>query len=308
MHRRNLLKSAASVAAAAGTFSVATAAEKPPVTNSSSWAGMSFVQTRDGTRLFWKEWGEGEPLLFFNSLGLSSQMWDYQLPVFAEAGFRCVAFDRRGPGRSDIPAKGYDYDTLADDAATVINALKLNGLTLVGHSMGCSEIVRYLTRHGGARVRRIVLLSPTTPFLLKTADNPSGIPEAGFEALRTQWKKDFPKWISDNTDPFFTPQTSPALMQWGKSQLMKMSLPVQLACNIALTRTDFRAELKKISVPALIVHGDKDASAPLTLTGKPTAALIPNCQLKIYEGAPHGLMYTHAEKLHADMLQFMQTT
>jgi pimeloyl-ACP methyl ester carboxylesterase len=136
-----------------------------------------FIEAQDGTRLYWTQWGAGRPILFLNSAGVSTQMWDYQMVEFADQGYRCIAFDRRGHGRSDRPLGGYDYDTFADDVASVISALDLRDLTLVGHSMAGGEIVRYLTRHGSARVARIVLLAPTTPYLMKTADNPNGVPD-----------------------------------------------------------------------------------------------------------------------------------
>ena len=267
-----------------------------------------FIEAHDGTRLYWTQWGVGRPILFLNSAGVSTQMWDYQMVEFADQGYRCIAFDRRGHGRSDRPFGGYEYDTFADDVASVISALDLRDLTLVGHSMAGGEIVRYLTRHGSARVARIVLLAPTTPYLMKTADNPNGVPQSTFEAVRASWRRDFPKWVADNTAPFFVPETSPAMMQTFAALLMQCPVQVAIACNKALTTTDFRADLAKISVPAMVVHGDRDASAPLVLTGKPTADLIPGCRFKVYQGAPHGLMYTHMEMLNTDILQFIRET
>jgi pimeloyl-ACP methyl ester carboxylesterase len=266
----------------------------------------SYIETRDGVRLYRREWGTGTPVLFVHSWAVSSRLWDYQFAALGDAGVRCLAYDRRGHGRSDEPAGGYDFDTLADDLADVIEALDVDNLTLVGHSMGPGEIVRYLTRHGDAKVKRLVFLAPALPFLKQTPDNPGGIPEEMLEALRGAWRQDFPKWIVDNTPPFFTPETSPEMMRWGAEMLLKTSLPVAIACNRAVTDTDFRAELKQISRPTLLIHGDKDASAPLALTGEPAAALIPGCEFKVYEGAPHGLMFTHAERLNADLLAFIR--
>jgi non-heme chloroperoxidase len=267
-----------------------------------------FVEAHDGTRLYCAQWGSGRPILFLNSAGMTTQMWDYQVVAFADQGHHCITFDRRGHGRSDLALGGYDYDTFADDVAAVISALDLRDLTIVGHSMAGGEIARYLTRHGSARVARIVLLAPTTPYVMQTADNPSGVPQSTFEALRASWRKDFPKWVADNTAPFFVPETSPAMMQALAAQMMHCSVPVAIACNKALTTTDFRPDLAKVSVPALVIHGDKDASAPLALTGKRTAELIPGCRFKVYQGAPHGLMFTHMEMLNADILQFIRET
>jgi non-heme chloroperoxidase len=190
--------------------------------------------------------------------------------------------------------------------ARVIEERDLADLTLIGHSMGCNEIARYLTRYGSGRVARAVLLAPTLPFVLKTADNPNGIPREMFDAVRAEWKKDFPRWVTDNAPPFFVPETSPAMMEVGIRLLTEIALPVALACNLSLITTDFRAELPRIDVPVLLLHGDKDVSAPLALTGVPTATLLKRCTLKVYEGAPHGLMYTHMDRVHADVLEFLK--
>ncbi len=265
----------------------------------------SFIHRKDGTALFYKDWGTGTPVVFVNSAGLHCDMWAYQMVPLTARGMRCVAFDRRGHGRSSDPGRGYDFDTLADDLAAVIEALNLRNVTLVGHSMGCSEIARYLTRHGRARVARVVMLAPMTPFLLRTADNPQGVDPALFQALRAQWLQDFPKWIADNTRPFFVAGTSPEMQRWGASMLLSTSLQAQIECNIATTETDFREELKRISVPVLVIHGTRDVSAPFPLTGQRTAALIPGCELKVYEEAPHGLFITHMERVNDDLLRFM---
>src|SRR5262249_36363812 len=155
--------------------------------------------------------------------------------------------------------------------AQVIDAHDLTRVTLVGHSMGGAEIVRYLKRHGGTRVARIVLLASTTPCLQQSADNPDGVPPQAFEAVRAQWRQDFPKWIADNTRPFFVADTSEAMMRWGTDMILRTSLPVAIECNRSLAAADFRAEMRAISTPALVLHGDADASAPLPLTGAKSA-------------------------------------
>jgi non-heme chloroperoxidase len=264
---------------------------------------MPFITAKDGAHLYWHEWGAGAPILFLNSLGCGSRMWDYQIAAFADEGFHCIGFDRRGHGRSDQPAHGYDVDGFADDVATLVDDLDLSGLTLIAHSMAGGEAVRYLTRHGSKRVARLILLAPTTPMLLKTDDNPNGAPIEGFEALWTQWRRDYPKWIADNVAPFFIPETSPAMMAWG-ANLLQSSLPIVLACSRAMVEADFRAEMRRIDVPTLIIHGDRDRSMPFELTAKPSAALIPDCRLLVYPGAPHGLMFTHMDQLNADILRF----
>jgi non-heme chloroperoxidase len=268
---------------------------------------MPFIAAKDGAQLYWRDWGKGAPILFLSGLGCGGQMWDYQMAALAEQGFRCIGFDRRGHGRSDQPASGYDYDTFADDIAGLIEDLGVTNITLVAHSMAGGEVVRYLTRHGSSRVARAVLLAPTTPMLLQTEDNPRGAPRAAFEALWAQWKQDYPKWVADNLAPFFIPETSPAMMRWGAT-LLQVSVPVALACSRMMVEADLRAEMRRIEVPTLLIHGDRDRSTPIELTGKPSADLIPGCRLLVYEGAPHGLMFTHMDRLHADILQFVRET
>jgi non-heme chloroperoxidase len=268
---------------------------------------MPFIAAPDGTQLYWREWGQGKPLLFLNGLGCSSDMWDYQITAFAEEGYRCIGFDRRGHGRSDRPAHGYHFDSFADDIAALIEELDLTGLTLVTHSMGGGEAVRYVSRYGSAHVARMVLLGTTTPKLLQTDDNPSGSPREAFEALWLQWKRDYPQWVAESTPPFFVPETSRAMMDWVGS-VLQAPVPIALACSRALAAEDFRADMRRIDVPTLIIHGDRDCSAPLALTARPSAALVPNSRLRVYPGAPHGLMYTHMDRLHADLLEFLRET
>jgi len=267
----------------------------------------AFVTADDGTQLYCKDWGEGRPVVFISSWSANADMWQYQMTPMTAAGFRCVAYDRRGHGRSGQPSTGYDCNTLADDLAAVIDDRDLRGATLVGHSMAAGEIVRYLSRHGSDRVARIVLIAPTTPFILQTPDNPDGVPNAMFERTRAQIAADLPGWLADNADPFFVPETSPAMKAWVLSLSLQCSLVAALGCNHSFCETDFRAELPKISVPTLVIHGDKDASTPLELTGRKTAKLIPGAELKIYQGAPHGLMFTHMERLNRDLIAFARS-
>jgi pimeloyl-ACP methyl ester carboxylesterase len=231
-------------------------------------------------------------------------MWQYQMAPLS-SGARCIAYDRRGHGRSSQPGHGYDYDTLADDLAAVIERLDLKDAVLVGHSMGAGEIVRYLTRHGAGRVSRIVLVAPVTPFLLQTADNPNGVPAAAFQSFRAAWCQDFPKWLSDNSGSFFVDETSQALRQWLMSMPAQCALKAVIECNKAFSETDFREELPRVGILTLIIQGDKDASAPLDLTGRRTAQLIPRAELRVYEGAPHGLFVTHMARLNADLAAFI---
>jgi len=302
MHRRQVLKSAA--ASAAGL-----AAAGGEAVRAGNILQAPSVRTRDWTTIFYKEWGTGKPVVFVHGWALNSDMWQYQMTFLAAQNLRCVAYDRRGHGRSGQPGRGYDYDTLADDLAALIGHLDLREVTLVGHSMGGGEIVRYLSRHGAGRVARAVLLAATLPFPLKTADNPDGVEEARFEDLRAALGKDAPHWFASGAPGFFGAglpggSVSPEMSQWGVNLCLQTSLKAMIDCNRALAGTDFRGELRKITVPTLVIHGDSDQSAPLDLTGRKTARLIPGSQLKVYEGAPHGLFITHMERLNGDLLAF----
>lgn len=266
-----------------------------------------FVQGADGVELFYRDWGAGRPVVFVASWSLPSDSWGYQMLALLEADYRTVAFDRRGHGRSTDPGRGYDFDTLADDIASVLDSLDLRDAVLVGHSMGCNEIVRYLTRHGSARVAGAVLLGTMTPFVLKTQDNPDGIDAGFFETFREQLMRDFPQWIADNMVPFVHPDTPAGMKNWVRQMALGASLQALAECNRALVHTDFRQELARIDVPTLLIAGENDASAPLELTARPTARLIPNATLRVYDGAPHGMFITDMVRVKRDLLEFVGT-
>lgn len=293
MHRRNLL-----LALTAGT--IATTLTAPAPVKAAAKSAPAHVTAQDGTRLFVRRWGQGRPIVFTHSWALDSSMWGRMFLDLAERGFECIGFDRRGHGRSDAPASGYDMDTLADDLATVIGDRR--DVILVGHSMGAAEILRYIQRHSTARIAKIVLLAPVTPFLLKTADNAFGAPEAFFEGIRTEWRRDFPRWIEANKAPFFTPETSVETMNWMAAMMLNTWLPAAIECNRALIGTDLRPALGKIDKPVLVIHGTKDASAPIEITGRPTTDGIRGAKFNIYEDAPHGLFITHHDRVRDDML------
>lgn len=263
------------------------------------------VNAPDGTPLFLRDWGEGHPVVFAASWALNSLMWQYQMAALTNAKLRCVAYDRRGHGRSGDPGGRYNFNTLADDLARVVESLDLTNVTLVGHSLGCCEIARYLTRHGADRIDRIVFLAPATPMLQKAPDNPDGIEPAIFEAVRALWRQDFPKWLADNARPFVMPDTCQAAIDWFIAQMRETSLQAIIELNRELTEADFRPELRDIVLPALILHGTNDVSAPISLTGRRCAQLMRNSELKIYEGAPHGLFMTHSEQVNSDLLKFI---
>lgn len=273
-----------------------------------SEAGRGNAPVPERARLFIRDWGEGEPVVFLHGWALASDMWAYQMTPMTTDGFRCVAYDRRGHGRSSDPGRGYDFDTLADDLETVLASLNLYGVTLVGHSIASGEMVRYLTRYGSRRIARLVFLAPAaTPGLAKSPDNPNGIdPEIFDEIRRNRLAQDFPKWIDDNAAPFFTPDTSPGVVDWTRRMMLQTSLLAVIECNRAMTEANFREELRRIDAPALVIHGTKDASAPIELTGAPTAALIPGAALALYQDAPHGLYYTHRARIVEDITRFIR--
>ncbi len=298
MHRRDLLISSL----AAGTAIAAADTTRPAL---AATARTPTIRAKDGTFLFHRDWGEGRPVVFAASWALSSEMWAYQVAHLSDAGFRCIAYDRRGHGRSDVPSTGYDLDTLADDLAAVIDATGASQVDLVTHSMGGPEAIRYLARHGTAKVRRVAMLAPAGPCLIAGPDNPYGAPRAAFESRVQEWRADFPKWVRDNQKPFFTPQTSQAMQEWLVGQLLSTPAPVAIATFRALFQADVRPDLAKIDRPTLILHGDKDASAPLEITGRRVAAGIRGAELKVYPGAPHGLFVTHLDQVNRDLEAFL---
>lgn len=291
------------VFAGIGVAAAAGAVYSPATTRAA--AVVAQITGTDGVRLFHRDWGQGRPVVFLSGWALPSDCWCYQMAALSEQGFRTIAYDRRGHGRSDDHGRNYDYDTLADDLAAVLDSLDLAGVTLVAHSMAGGEAVRYLTRHGRkARVARVLFLAPTLPFLLKTADNPEGIDRQMFERLRHVWRHDYATWLADNARPFFMPDTPEPMLEWGRALMLQCSMRAVIECNKTMVETDFRAELQTLSVPSLIIQGDRDASAPLPLTGVRTAGLIPGGKIRIYEGAPHGLFLTHADRFNADLVAF----
>jgi pimeloyl-ACP methyl ester carboxylesterase len=277
------------------------------VTREAHIQGPNTIMTAQGAALFYRDWGAGDPILFLAGWALGSDMWAYQMEPLSRQGFRCVAYDRRAHGRSSDPGQGFDYGTLADDLADVIEALGLENVTLVGHSFASGEIVRYLTRHGSRRVAGVVLVAPAAiPYLLQTDDNPTGVPEAVLAQARNAFLGDFAGWAEANAEPYFGPGTSRAMVEWTIRMMTQTSLQAAGELNRVLVETDFRPELESLNLPVLILHGDCDASAPLEVTGRPAAALIPGARLAIYEGGPHGLYFTHKDRLNKDLVSFIR--
>jgi pimeloyl-ACP methyl ester carboxylesterase len=311
MHRRDLLKSLASGAGLVASQTAPLPAQRATPTGAKDAApDKRFIETRDGASLFYKDWGAGRPVVFVAPWALNSDWWEYQMTYLAGQGLRCIAYDRRGHGRSGWPRQGYEFNTLADDLAAVIEQLNLHGVTLVGHSMGCGEVVRYLSRHRARRVVRAVLVATITPFTLKTADNPDGVERSVLEKGRIALSQDRPHQIAKAAPAFFGAPKNPVsteIMEWWTRMIIdQCSLKTMLDLHRVFTETDFRPELRTIKVPTLIIHGDSDTSTPIDFTGRRTERLIPSGQLKVYEGAAHGLPITHMDQLNADLLAFVK--
>ena len=314
MDRRGVLKSMMSTVGGAGLIAAgggASVAEEqtnrvPPTKG----RPVAFIESRDGVGLFYRDWGTGSPLVFLAPWGMDSDWWQYQMAYLVGQGLRCIAYDRRGHGRSVEPSGGYEFDTLADDLNDVIERLDLHGVTLVGHSMGCGEMVRYLSRHGAGRIARVAMVAPQLPLVVKTADNSDGVDRRLLEEVRARISRDCPRQIAVNASAFFNARensVSAEMMQWWTNMVLKVSLRVLLDLNRMSTETDHRSELRQVSLPTVIMHGDKDTSAPIDRTGRKTAALISGSQLKVYEGAGHGLPITHMERLNQDLLAFVRS-
>lgn len=269
------------------------------------------IEADDGTRLFYRDWkpapdakAKTAPLVFGGGWGLPSDCWGSVMAELASEGHRCIAYDRRGSGRSDDPGHGYDLDTLADDLAAVLQGLDLTGAVLIGHSMACAEITRYLDRHGAGRVAKVVMIAPVTPCLGRRDDNPDGVDPANFEAVRRAVARNFTGWMDAAGQGFVLPDTPEGTMAWIKAMMARGSVQALVETNRAWTGQDLRAEVAAIDRPTLVLAGDNDLSTPLPLTGAPTAALIPGATLKVYPGGPHGLMFTHVGELVADIGAF----
>jgi pimeloyl-ACP methyl ester carboxylesterase len=263
----------------------------------------------DDVDLFVRDWGEGRPIVFLSGWTLTSGMWSYQMAPLAREGFRCVAYDRRAHGRSGDPGTGFDFDTLSDDLAAVLDALDLHDVTVVAHSFSSGEIVRYLARHRARRVGRVLLLAPAAlPCRVRRPDNPSGLEPEQIGALLAQLEDDFPGWIEANAEPYFGAGAPRALVDWTVHTMLQTSLLATVELTRIQMTTDFRDALARIDTPTLVIHGDRDASAPLEVTGRPAAELIPGARLVVYEGAPHGLYFTHRHRLNADIADFAGRT
>jgi non-heme chloroperoxidase len=272
---------------------------------------MGFATARDGAQIFFKDWGEGPPVVFSHGWPLNADSWEAQMLFLAERGHRCIAHDRRGHGRSTQTWHGNEMDTYADDLAAVIETLDLHDVTLVGFSTGGGEVARYVGRHGTARVARVALVSAVPPFMLRTDDNPGGVPIEVFDELRAGSLADRSQLYRDLADgPFFGNNRPGANVSQGiRDAFWRQSLQAghrnAFESIAAFSATDFRGDLARFDVPTLVIHGEDDQVVPFAVGGQASAALIPGATLIAYPGAPHGITDTHKEQLGRDLLAFL---
>jgi non-heme chloroperoxidase len=270
---------------------------------------MNTFRTNDGTQLYYKDWGTGQPIVFSHGWPLSADAWDSQMLFLGQHGYRVIAHDRRGHGRSEQTWGGNDMDTYADDLAALLNMLDVRDAMLVGHSTGGGEVARYVGRYGTGRVARVVLVSAITPFLLKTDSNPEGVPIELFDGLRASTRDNRAQFFRDLSMPFYGYNRPGAKVSEGVRdsfwlQGMLAGIPAAYDCIKAFSETDLTEDLKRIDVPTLIIHGDDDQIVPIHVAALRAAKLAPQATLKVYEGAPHGLPTTLEDRLNADLLAF----
>ncbi|MFH8487585.1 alpha/beta fold hydrolase [Streptomyces longisporoflavus] len=272
----------------------------------------NFVTTHDGTGIYYKDWGTGRPVVFSHGWPLNADAWDDQLHLVASNGYRAIAHDRRGHGRSDQPWNGNDMDTYADDLAQLIEQLDLHDAVLVGHSTGGGEVTRYIGRHGTSRIAKVVLLGAVPPLMLKTDTNPQGLPIEAFDAIRSGVSADRSQFYKELSLPFYGFNRPGATVSQGMSdafwlQSMQVGLKGALDCIRAFSETDFTADLGRFDVPTFIAHGDDDQIVPIVAAALESAKIVKDAVLKVYPGAPHGLVGAFKDEFNADLLRFLAT-